>query len=121
MKTIHVLMVDDEEDLVVTLAERLELRGFHAEWVTTCEAALEMLKHKRFDVAVLDIKLPRMSGLALKRKMEALAPDMKFIFMTGHGSEKDFEEGTAEAGLPNYFLKPIDIKLLVNRIVEMVS
>jgi DNA-binding response OmpR family regulator len=119
MKTIRVLLVDDEEDLVVTLAERLGLRGIDAEWATTCEGAFEMLKEKQFDVAVLDIKLPHMSGLLLKRKMESTAPRMKFIFMTGHGSEKDFEEGTAEAGASNYLLKPVDIESLVDKIRDI--
>jgi DNA-binding response OmpR family regulator len=119
MKTIHVLLVDDEEDLVATLAERLGLRGIDAEWVTTCEAAFEMLKLKRFDVAVLDIKLPRMSGLTLKRKLESFAPGMKFIFMTGHGSNKDYEQGTAEAGASYYLLKPVDIESLADKIREI--
>ena len=120
METIRVLLVDDEEDLVATLAERLGLRGIDAEWVTTCEAAFDMLQHKEFHVAVLDIKLPRMSGLTLKKKMESIAPGMKFIFMTGHGSEKDFEEGTAEAGASYYLLKPVDIESLADKIREMV-
>jgi DNA-binding response OmpR family regulator len=120
METIRVLLVDDEEELVTTLAERLGLRGIDAEWVTTCEAAFDMLRHKRFNVAVLDIKLPRMSGLALKRKMQVLAPAMKFIFMTGHWSERDFEEGAAEAGASFYLLKPVDIESLVDKIREVV-
>ena len=120
MKTIRVLLVDDEEELVTTLAERLGLRGIDAEWVTTCEEALKMLPHKQFHLAVLDVKMPRMSGLALKRKMEAVAPGMKFIFMTGHGSERDFEEGSAEAGASYYLLKPVDIESLAEKIREMV-
>ena len=120
MKTIHVLLVDDEEELVATLAERLGLRGIDAEWVTTCEGAFELLGRKCFDAAVLDIKLPRMSGLSLKRKLQSLAPGMKFIFMTGHGSEKDFEEGAAEAGASYYLLKPVDIESLVDKIREIV-
>ncbi|MBN2034333.1 MAG: response regulator [Deltaproteobacteria bacterium] len=116
----RVLLVDDEEELVVTLAERLGLRGIEADWVTNCEAALETVKHKHFHVAVLDIKLPRMSGLTLKRKIESLAPDMKFIFMTGHGSKEDFEEGTAEAGDSYYLLKPVDIESLADKIREIV-
>lgn len=121
MKLTRVLLVDDEEDLVVTLAERLGLRGIDATWVTTCEQALDLLCARRFEVAVLDMKLPHMSGLVLKRKMESLAPGMKFIFMTGHGSKKDFEAGAAEAGASYYLLKPLDIELLVKKIREVAS
>jgi len=119
MKMIRVLLVDDEEDLVTTLAERLAMRGIDAHWATSWEAALEMLAHHRFDVAILDIKLPRMSGIEIKRKMESMAPGMKFIFMTGHGSEQDFEKGAAEAGASNYLLKPVDIESLLSKIREM--
>jgi DNA-binding response OmpR family regulator len=119
MKTLSVLLVDDEEDLVTTLAERLVMRGIDARWASTPEAAFEMLEHQRFDVGVLDIKLPRTSGIEIKRKMESLAPGMKFIFMTGHGSEKDFEQGSAEAGASNYLLKPVDIESLLNKIKEI--
>jgi DNA-binding response OmpR family regulator len=119
MKTLSVLLVDDEEDLVTTLAERLVMRGIEAKWASTPEAAFEMLNQQRFDVGVLDIKLPRASGIEIKRKMESMAPGMKFIFMTGHGSEKDFERGSAEAGASNYLLKPVDIELLLTKIREM--
>jgi DNA-binding response OmpR family regulator len=120
MKTIRVLLVDDEEDLVTTLAERLAMRGIDAQWASSAEAAFEMLKHQRFDVGVLDIKLPRTSGIEIKRKMESMASGMKFIFMTGHGSEKDFEKGTAEAGASYYLLKPVDIESLLSKIREIV-
>lgn len=119
MKTIRVLLVDDEEDLVATLAERLAMRGIDAQWASSWEAALGLLHRHRFDVAVLDIKLPRMSGIEIKRKMESMAPGMKFIFMTGHGSEQDFEKGAAEAGASNYLLKPVDIESLMRKIREM--
>ncbi len=52
----------------------------------------------RYDLAVLDVKIPKMSGIHLKKEIEAIQPSMRFIFMTGHGSEKDFQEGAAEAG-----------------------
>jgi DNA-binding response OmpR family regulator len=119
MKTIRVLLVDDEEDLVTTLAERLAMRGIEAQWASSWEAALELLRRHRFDVAVLDIKLPRMSGIEIKRKMESMDPGIKFIFMTGHGSEQDFEKGAAEAGASNYLLKPVDIESLMSKIREM--
>jgi DNA-binding response OmpR family regulator len=119
MKTIRVLLVDDEEDLVTTLAERLCMRGIDARWALSWESALDLLGRQRFDVAVLDIKLPRMSGIEIKRKIESMAPPMKFIFMTGHGSEQDFEKGAAEAGASNYLLKPVDIDHLVAKIREM--
>lgn len=121
MKPIRVLLADDEEELVTALVERLELRGIAADGVTTCEAAFALLEEHRYDVAVLDVKLPRMSGFELKKQMARMAPDLKFIFITGHGSYSSFQEGTAEAGRSYYLLKPVDIEMLAAKIREITA
>jgi DNA-binding response OmpR family regulator len=118
MSKIHVLLVDDEEELVSTLAERLSLRGIEADWVTTAEKALERVQKETFDVAVLDVKIPRISGIKLKTQMEKIRPGMKFIFLTGHGSEDDFRTGAAEAGASFYLVKPVNIDMLIERMKE---
>jgi DNA-binding response OmpR family regulator len=118
MTKIHVLLVDDEEELVSTLAERLSLRGIEADWATTAEEALERVEKESFDVAVLDVKIPRISGIKLKTQMEKIRPGMKFIFLTGHGSEDDFRTGAAEAGASFYLVKPVNIDNLVGRMKE---
>ncbi len=118
MTKIHVLLVDDEEELVSTLAERLSLRGIDADWVTSGEEALERVEREAFDVAVLDVKIPRISGIKLKTKMEKIRPGMKFIFLTGHGSEDDFRTGAAETGAAYYLAKPVNIDNLIGRMRE---
>jgi DNA-binding NtrC family response regulator len=121
MKPISVLLVDDEEELAVTLAERLTIRGFEVDWALTVDSALKFFKDKKYDVAVLDIKLPGLSGVDLKKHMAEIDPKLKFIFMTGHGSQEDFEAGSAAAGESNYLWKPVDIDSLaekINRVVE---
>jgi DNA-binding response OmpR family regulator len=118
MSRIHVLLVDDEEELVSTLAERLSLRGIQADWVTTAEEALERVEKESFDIAVLDVKIPRISGIKLKTRLEKIRPGMKFIFLTGHGSEDDFRTGAAEAGASFYLVKPINIDSLIGRMKE---
>ncbi|MGD9973112.1 MAG: response regulator [Desulfatirhabdiaceae bacterium] len=115
----RVLLVDDEEELVSTLAERLTMRGIDAYWVTSCHAAIDLIEHDDFDVAVLDVKLPRMSGLELKRQLSARKPNLKFIFLTGHGSEQDYVEGSAEAGNPYYLVKPVQIEILMKKLTEI--
>ncbi len=65
----RVLLVDDELELVSTLAERLNLRGIEADWVTSGEAALKQVEVKTYDLALLDIKIPKISGLSLKKKL----------------------------------------------------
>ncbi len=117
----QVLLVDDEQELVSTLAERLEMRGIEADWVTTAEEALNQVDQRPYDLAVLDIKMPKLSGIALKKKLQEKRPDLKFIFLTGHGSEDDFIAGSAEAGSDYYLVKPLDIEILIakmNKILE---
>jgi len=117
----RVLLVDDEEQLVSTLAERLAFRGIHANWVTSSTAALEMIETESFDLAILDVKMPKISGLELKKRLQVLRPAMKFIFLTGHGSEDDFNIGTAEAGKDFYLVKPVKIESLLEKMNEVMQ
>ena len=114
----RVLLVDDEEQLVSTLAERLTLRGIQASWVTSGVAALELVETETFDLAILDVKIPKISGLELKKRLQTLHPEMKFIFLTGHGSEDDFKIGVAEAGEDFYLVKPVKIESLLEKMNE---
>ncbi len=121
MRPIRVLLVDDELELVSTIAERLDLRGFEAEWETSVDKTMQRTDICTFDIAILDIKMPKISGLALKEKLEAKCPHMKFIFLTGHGSGADFEKGAAAAGEMFYLVKPIHIDVLVDKIQKALS
>lgn len=109
----RVLLVDDEEELVSTLAERLLLRGIQADWATSGEEALRLAETGSYDLAVLDVKIPRISGLNLKKRLEEKLPGMKYVFVTGHGSEEDFRSGSSEAGEENYLVKPVNIEALI--------
>ena len=110
-----ILLVDDEEELASALAERLNMRGIDADWVTTGDEALQKVAAKRYDLAVLDMKMPKIGGLELKARLQAEDPRLKFIFVTGYGSERDFEEVSCQAGEECYLVKPVDIQLLIQR------
>jgi len=113
---VKILLVDDEQELVSTLAERLEIRGIEAHWFTNAEAALKFSENAAYDLAVLDVKMPKIGGLELQRRLRQMHPDMKFIFLTGHGSEEDYRAGTAEGH--SYLIKPVDIEQLIKKIKE---
>ena len=110
------LLVDDEEKFVSRLAERLELRGFEADWATTYEEALSKVETNKYDIAILDVKMPSMSGIDLKNKIEQLMPGIKFIFITGHGSEQDYDTVCREAVC--CIIKPFKIETLVETIEQ---
>jgi DNA-binding response OmpR family regulator len=114
-----VLLVDDEEDLVETLAERLSFRGVEAKWSTDGRSAVALTKQEPFDVVVLDVKMPHINGIELKKRLERIRPEMKFVFITGHGSEEDFRIGSAEGD--RYLAKPIDIDRFLATLMEVVK
>jgi len=111
----HILLVDDEEEFVTTLAERLALRGFAVEYATKATDALVLAGNNAYDIAVLDMKMPGMGGLQLREILEQKYPNMKFIFLTGHGSEDDWRAGSSGAG---YLVKPVDINTLIEKMKE---
>ncbi len=106
-----VLLVDDEQKFAIMLAKRLALRGIDVDYVFNGEDAIVEAENKKYDVAILDVKMPGIGGIELKRKLSRLAPEMKIIFLTGHGSETDFETGSAEAAY--YLTKPLTIEKLI--------
>jgi DNA-binding response OmpR family regulator len=114
----RVLLVDDEQELVSTLAERLALRGIEADWVATADNALKIVESEAYDLAVVDVKIPGINGIELKRRMQKKRPNMKFIFMTGHGSEADYQAASAEAGSQYYLAKPVKIGVLIEKMEE---
>jgi DNA-binding response OmpR family regulator len=117
----RILLVDDEEELVTTLAERLSLRGMNVDWATSGEGALQLVRSNLYDIAVLDVKIPKISGIKLKSELKKVSPKMKFIFVTGHGSEDDFKAGTAEAGAGYYLVKPVNIDILIQKMNEVLK
>ncbi|WP_321493759.1 response regulator [uncultured Desulfobacter sp.] len=115
----QILLVDDEKELVSTLAERLGYRGIDAHWAVTPSDAIAMLSKQSYDIAVLDVQMPEMNGFELKEKMEALSSELKFIFMTGHGSEECYHEGCSQTGEAFYLVKPVDIDSLIEKLNQV--
>ncbi|MFH2067216.1 MAG: response regulator [Pseudomonadota bacterium] len=117
----RILLVDDEEELVSTLAERLSYRGLDTDWACSAKEALFKSGQQVYDIAVLDIKMPETDGFKLKRQLQENNPTMKFIFMTGHGSDNYYHIGSAETGREFYLVKPVNIELLIAKLNEVLQ
>lgn len=115
-----ILLVDDEEEFVTTLAERLEIRGFQPEAATSGQQAMELMENRHFDVMVLDVKMPGMSGLKVMEKARELRPDLPIILLTGHGSTDDGVQGMHQ-GAFDFLMKPLDIDELISKISEAIA
>ena len=118
---LKILLVDDEIELVSTLAERLSMRGFNAKWAAASADALKQAESESFDLAVLDLKMPKICGLELKNALQKKYPEMKFIFLTGYGSEEDFKAVSDQIGEEFYLVKPVDINVLIEKINTAVN
>ena len=114
-----VLLVDDEQKFATMLAKRLALRGIDIDYVFSGQDAIAKAETQRYDVAILDVKMPGIGGIELKRKLKELDPCLKIIFLTGHGSKTDFETGSAEAAC--YLAKPIQIDELIKILREVIG
>ena len=112
-----VLLVDDEQEFVQTLSERLNTRNYGSYPVFDGEQALDLLANELPDVMVLDLKMPGIGGIDVLRKTKALNPEIEVIVLTGHGSEEDKNE-CLELGAFAYLHKPVDISQLTEIIDE---
>ncbi|MBZ0263420.1 response regulator [bacterium] len=121
MKTPKILLIDDEEELVTTLVERLEIRGMEAEAVTNGHEGLERMHHGEFDVVVADLKMPGLSGLETIDILREKYPQVKIILITGHGRGSDEELDQKLEGVDNILMKPFDINTLVEKIREVLK
>jgi DNA-binding response OmpR family regulator len=117
MKEMKVLLVDDEEEFVKSLSERLEMRDVKSGVALNGEAALKTLDEDLPDVMVLDLKMPGMDGMEVLRRAKKAYPGVQIIMLTGHGSEKD-EKEARRLGVFEYLQKPVSIEKLMKTVTE---
>lgn len=118
--SLRVLVIDDEEELVSTLVERMILRGIDAHGALTAMEGLQRLQKQDIDVVILDVMMPGMDGLELLKKIKKEHPSTQVILLTGRGSERESQIGLAE-GAFDYLIKPINIEDLIERMKQAVN
>ena len=112
---VRVLLVDDEEQFVDTLAMRLETRDFAVTTAFNGDQALNAVKAKDMDVVVLDVLMPGLSGIDTLREMKKIRPLTEVIMLTGHATVETAIEGM-RLGAFDFLMKPTDIEDLVDKI-----
>ncbi len=120
MENLKVLLVDDEEEFVTTLAERLELRGIQARSVIDGEIALQMIETDPPRVVILDVMMPGLGGLEVLKRIKAQHPQIPVILLTGRGSTDEGIEGM-QLGAFDYLMKPINIEELIKKMQEAIK
>ena len=113
----HILIVDDEEDVLELVRYNLDKNGYKVETATTGEGALTKAKAKLPDLIILDLMLPGVDGLEVCKqlKREAKTQSIPIIMLTARGEETDIVTGL-ELGADDYVTKPFSPTVLVARV-----
>ena len=109
-----IALVDDDRNILTSVSMVLEAEGFEVKTYTDGASALTALSQAQPDLAILDIKMPRMDGMELLRRLR-LKTDMPVIFLTSKDEEIDEVIGL-RMGADDYVRKPFSQRLLVERI-----
>ena len=121
--TTHVLVIDDEPAICASLSAFLEDYGFQASTAESAEEALDLMKSNTYDICIVDLRLPGMSGEDLILQAKERYPTQKHIIYTGSISYNLSDKLKAQGMRPEHvFLKPIRVlSLLVKCIKELTA
>ena len=114
---IKVLLVDDEEGYVNVLAKRMIKRQVEVSIALSGLEAIQTLRKKDFDVAVVDLKMEDMDGIEVLKIFKKMDPGLPVVMLTGHGSEQAARDGVA-LGAFDYLTKPCDLEVLLATITK---
>ncbi|MHA6265252.1 response regulator transcription factor [uncultured Aliiroseovarius sp.] len=111
----RIALVDDDRNILTSVAITLEAEGFEVETFNDGQSALDAFNQRLPDLAVLDIKMPRMDGMDLLQRLRQKTKTMPVIFLTSKDDEIDEVLGL-RMGADDYVTKPFSQRLLVERI-----
>jgi two-component system NtrC family response regulator len=114
---IKLLIVDDEIKFLDSIAQRLELRDFDVTKASSGAEAIEAAKTGKFDLALLDLKMPGMDGIQVLEKLKKDHKYIEVIILTGHGSLDSAVEST-KLGAFGYLPKPYELDHLIDTLKQ---
>ncbi|MBO3277896.1 two-component system response regulator CreB [Pseudomonas schmalbachii] len=110
----HILIVEDEAAIADTLLYALQAEGFAATWLTLAGEALERLQREAFDLVILDVGLPDISGFEACKRLRRFS-EVPVIFLTARNAEIDRVVGL-EIGADDYVVKPFSPREVAARV-----
>ena len=116
----EILVLDDVPDAVVVLRKILERQGHTVHPFTEEEDAIRFTANNHVDLAILDIKLKKMSGIQVLEQMKKISPQLTAIMLTGYPTIETAREAL-DLGAGEYCVKPIDKKELEEKVAEVLA
>ncbi len=116
----HILIVDDDPVVRDSLGKWFESEDFQVDICPGAHVALEKLAHDRFDLALLDIKMPGVDGIELQARLQEIAPEMPVVIMTGFASVETAVKALKN-GAYDYITKPFDPDELVHLVSNAIA
>lgn len=110
-----ILFVEDEEDLILIVADTLRGQGYEVITAADGIAGLEKFKTAGADIIVADVMMPKMDGFSMAKEIRKLSPSVPLLFLTAKSTIDDVEEGF-EIGANDYLKKPFELRELIVRI-----
>lgn len=107
----RILVVDDEKDLVDLLVLRLRRKGYEVDFALNAEDAVPLIQEHYYDLAIYDIRLPKMNGIALLKETKKIQSEIQVIMLTGHGTIETAIEAIRQ-GAFDYITKPYNLSEL---------
>src|SRR4029077_2932809 len=111
----RILIVEDEPNMVAGLRDNFEFEGYEVLTAPDGTAGLECALREAPDIVLLDVMMPRMSGLDVCKQLKAKRPSIPIIMLTARGQEVDKVVGL-ELGADDYVTKPFSIRELLARV-----
>lgn len=109
------LLVEDDVQLAAALTEALSDRGYIVDWVKDGEAGWAQMKALEYDVAILDVMLPKLDGISLCRQWRESGCTVPVLMLTARDTSTDKVQGL-DAGADDYVVKPFDLQELLARL-----
>jgi DNA-binding response OmpR family regulator len=113
--------MDDEYYMLSSTKELLEKAGYRVSCFDTSQKALDALKHKKFDLLILDIMMPDISGWEVFSRVKLANSKQKIIFVSVLDLTPERKKELDDYGLAEYITKPFDRAVLIDRVKTMLN
>lgn len=119
-KSLQVLIIDDNEQITKMLTTFLELKEHKCTIANEGKEGLDLIKENKHDVILLDLAMPEFDGYAVIKDLEEnnMLRDHKIIVFTASTITQEELDGLVDRGITSYILKPIDIDVLLSKLIE---